>query len=260
MDILQVIKTRKSIRTFDNRKITENDKQNILNYVESIENPYDIPVEFVFLDKEEFNLSSPVIEGEDFYIAAKVPKTEHCEEAFGYSFEKLILYLWSQSIGTTWIGGTFDREHFEKAASTKDDEYMMIVTPVGYPSNKRSKVDIELRETVKGDERKPLNELFFENDFSTPISSSEDWMEAIQWAPSAANRQPWRIIKDNNKYHFYEEHTKGYTSNVGWDVQKVDIGIALCHFMSVKEGKLIIDNPDIKTDEYTEYIATVLYE
>lgn len=38
---------------------------------------------------------------------------------------------------------------------------------------------------------------------------------------------------------------------------KIDMGIVICHFMSICEGNLIIYDLNIKTDEYTEYIATV---
>lgn len=257
MDMVEIIKTRKSVRTFDGRKISKEDLDKLFSYIKIIENPYNIPVEFVLLDCEKYNLSSVVIEGEELYIAAKVPKVEHCEEAFGYSFEKMVLYAWSLGIGTTWIGGTLNRKHFEKAADTKDDEYMMIVTPLGYPSGKQSMVDLKLRNSVRGDERFPISDLFFEGDFSTPIDSSNDYLEAVRWAPSAANRQPWRIVKNGNYYHFYLEHTKGYKSGVDWDVQKIDMGIALCHFLSVCGGEFSINNPGIESDEYTEYIATV---
>ena len=47
-------------------------------------------------------------------------KVPHAEEAYGYSFEKLVLYAWSLGIGTTWIGGTMKRELFEKAAGLAD--------------------------------------------------------------------------------------------------------------------------------------------
>ena len=258
MNKMEIIKTRKSVRTFDRKKITAEDKKKLLNYIKTIENPYHIPVEFILLDREKYNLSSPVIEGEDTYIAAKVANVEHCEEAYGYSFEKMILYAWSLGIGTTWIGGTLNRQLFEKAANTKDDEYMMIVTPIGYPSKTKSKVDVKLRESVRGDERLPASKLFYNNDFKTPLNSNEDCFDAVRWAPSAANRQPWRIVKENNNYHFYLQHTPGYSSGVGWDVQKIDLGIAICHFMYVKDdGKLIIDEPEIKTDSNCEYIATV---
>ena len=260
MDKMQIIKTRKSVRTFDGQKITDEDKEKLLNYTKTIENPYNIPVEFLILDSEKYNLSSPVIEGEDTYIAAKVAKVDHCEEAYGYSFEKMILYAWSQGIGTTWVGGTLDRPLFEKAAATRDNEYMMIVTPIGYPSKTQSKVDSALRESVKGDERLPASKLCYEHDFSTPLDHSEDSLDAVRWAPSAANRQPWRIVKDDNDYHFFLEHTIGYSSGVGWDVQKIDMGIAICHFLCVKNGNLVFDEPEIETDEYTEYIATISCE
>lgn len=119
MDMMELIKTRKSFRTFDGTKISENDLKDLCNYTKTISNPYNIPVEFILLDKDKYGLSSPVIEGEDIYIAAKVPKVEHCEEAFGYSFEKMVLYAWSLGIGTTWIGGTLNRQHFEEVAKTK---------------------------------------------------------------------------------------------------------------------------------------------
>lgn len=257
MEIMELINTRKSVRTFDGRKVSDGEKKKILDYANQIKNPYDIPVKFIILDSEEYDLSSPVIEGEDCYIAAKVPKVKHCEEAFGYSFEKMVLYAWSLGIGTTWIGGTLNRPVFEKAADTKDDEYMMIVTPIGYPSDKPSKVDSKLRETVLGDERLPSSELFFENDFNKSLKTSEDCLEAVRWAPSAANRQPWRIVKEGDNYHFYLKHTKGYVSTVDWDVQKIDLGIAICHFLCVKGGNLKIEEPAIESDEYSEYIATI---
>lgn len=42
-----------------------------------------------------------------------------------------------------------------------------------------------------------------------------------------------------------------------WDVQKIDLGIAICHFMFIKNGDLVIDEPEIETDENMEYIATI---
>lgn len=257
MEMMQIIKTRKSVRTFDGEKITSEDKEKLLSYIKTIDNPYDIPVEFIFLDSAEHNLSSPVIEGEDFYIAAKVPRVEHCEEAFGYSFEKLVLYAAGIGIGTTWIGGTLNRELFEKATETGNDEFMMIVTPVGYPSDTQSKVDANLRHAVQGDERLPESELFFDGDFNTPLDCEMDALDAVRWAPSAANRQPWRIVKSGDDYHFYVEHTIGYSSGVDWQVQKIDLGIAICHFMCIAGGRFRIDNPNIESKDNVEYIATV---
>ena len=99
MDMMELIRTRKSVRTFDGKAVTENDIKKLTEYIKTITNPYDIPVEFVLLDAKEHGLSSPVIQRENLYVAGKVPLTEHCAEAFGYSFERLVLYTWSLGIG-----------------------------------------------------------------------------------------------------------------------------------------------------------------
>ena len=264
MDIREIIRTRKSVRTFDGRAIEAETIEKLKEYVKTIENPYGIPVDFVFLDAQENGLSSPVIRGEKMYVAGKVKRTEHCEEAFGYSFEKMVLCAWSLGIGTTWIGGTMDRPIFEKAAGLKDDEIMPIVSPLGYPSDERSDVDIKLRDSVHGDDRIEVAEMFFEGDFNRPLDAidegTKDIVEAVRWYPSAANMQPCRIVKAGNAYHFYEKHTMNGASNASWDVQRIDIGIAICHLMSVAGGRLEISDPKIGVPDGTEYIASVIME
>ncbi|MBR0382234.1 MAG: nitroreductase [Eubacterium sp.] len=259
MNVMEVIRTRKSVRTFDGRQLTDEDRKALESYAKTITNPYGIPVNFLFLDAEEHSLSSPVINGEHLYVAGKVPKIPGFEVAFGYSFEKLVLYAWSRGIGTTWIGGTMDRELFEKETETKEDEFMPIVSPLGYPAEKKAAVDIKLRETVHGDERLDPKELFYVNDFSTPISMDDydNALEVVRWSPSAVNIQPCRVIKDGSDFHFYKRHADSYQRKVPWDVQAIDIGIAICHFMSVTDGKFSIEDPGIKVDDKTEYIATV---
>lgn len=253
-----LIMTRKSVRTFDGRPLAEEDLKKLCEYTAKIRNPYDIPVDFVLLDAKEHGLSSPVINGESVYIAAKIKKQPHCEEAFGYSFEQMVLYAWSLGIGTTWIGGTMDRKVFENAVKPAEDEIMMIVSPLGYPAEVPAEVDVKLRAGVHGDKRLPAEELFFDKSFDMPLTlgGEKDLFEAVRWAPSAANRQPCRIVKVGSKYHFYEKHPEGYTPSVTWDVQKIDIGIALCHFICMTGGRFEIDDPGITADAATEYIAT----
>lgn len=260
MDMMNIIRTRKSVRTFDGKAVTETDIKKLREYISTITNPYGIPVEFVLLDADEHGLSSPVIQGEHLYIAGKVPLTDHCAEAFGYSFEKLVLYAWSLGIGTTWIGGTMKRELFEQEAGVNDREIMPCVSPLGYPAKKRSIKEIGMRAAIRADKRIKNEELFYENDFSTPLHSDDvtvkNALEAVRFAPSAVNKQPWRIVKCGNSYHFYEKKTLA-DSGAAWDVQKVDLGIAIYHFMSVAGGTLSVAKPDTAVGKDTEYIATV---
>lgn len=258
MTPMELIKTRKSVRTFDGRPLGEEDKAKLLAYTETITNPYGIPVTFVLLDADELGLSTPVITGEHLYIAAKVPQVEHAAEAFGYAFEAMVLYAWSLGIGTTWIGGTMERQVFEAAAQTGDDEFMMCVSPLGYPADEPAEVDAKLRAGVKGDERLPASDLYFEGDFATPLQDADALalLEAVRWAPTAANKQPCRVVKDGNAYHFYEAHTPGYGAG-RWDIQRVDLGIALCHFVCVAGGAVSFEDPGLATPEDVDYIATV---
>ena len=64
---------------------------------------------------KEHNLSSPVIVGENAYLAAKVKREGRHEIAYGYSFEKVCLYALSLGIGTVMLAASLSRSTFEQA-------------------------------------------------------------------------------------------------------------------------------------------------
>lgn len=263
--LTDLISSRKSVRTFDKNRLSEDDFRKITEHMKQIDNPFNIPVEFVILDAKEHGLSSPVLSGEQMYVAGKVEKRPYADVAFGYSFEKLVLYAWSLGIGTVWIGGTMKREQFEAAAGVKEGEMMPCVSPLGYPAKKRAIKETMMRTGVGADSRISADKLFFEKEWGqayTPDDDMADIFEMVRWAPSAVNKQPWRIIVKDNVYHFYEKKDKGYVNDATGDLQKIDVGIALCHFtMGLeeigKQSEVIIDDPGITIPENVEYIASV---
>ena len=261
MNVREIVKTRRSVRTFDGKPLAQEDLEKLREFIPTIRNPYDIPVEFILLDAKSNGLSSPVLTGDTMYVAAKVEKHPHAEEAFGYSFEKLVLYAWSRGIGTTWIGGTMKRELFEKAVGLKESELMPCISPLGYPAVRMSVRETLMRKGVKADERKPASELFFDRAFFLPLYEERkeiaDALEMVRLAPSAVNRQPWRIVRQGRVYHFYLKHDKGYVGKATGDLQKVDMGIAVCHFMSGVNGYFTLSDPGIPTETGVEYIASV---
>ena len=266
-DLLKIIKGRKSVRTFDGNPVSTKDRERLEKYLPTITNPFGIPVRFVLLDAESHGLSSPVLSGETLYAAGIIGKTPCADVAFGYAFEKLVLYAWSLGIGTTWIGGTMKRELFERAAGLSQGEMMPCVTPLGYPANKRSIRETVMRKGVGADSRMPAEKIFFDGEWDHALPAAEqaaiaDLIEMVRWAPSAVNKQPWRIIVSGRDFHFYEKRDKGYISEKTGDLQKIDVGISLCHFMMGMEEHgdnpgLIIDNPGLDVPENVEYIATV---
>ena len=265
--LLETIRGRKSVRSFDGRPVSAEDRARLEAYIASVGNPFGVPVRFVLLDAKEHGLSSPVITGESLYAAGMVGKVPNAEAAYGFAFEKLVLYAWSLGIGTTWIGGTMKRELFERAAGLGEDELMPCVTPLGYPAKKRSIRETLMRKGVGADTRLPAEKLFFGGAWGDPLPAEErakdaDLIEMVRWAPSAVNKQPWRIIVTEDARHFYERRDMRYTGERTGDLQKIDVGIALCHFVLGLEERgekpeVTVDDPGLAVPEGAEYIATV---
>ena len=100
----------------------------------------------------------------------------------------------------------------------------------------------------------------------TPLSGAKqeeiaDLIEMVRWAPSAVNKQPWRIIAADGRYHFYEKKDKGYVSDAAGDLQKIDVGIALCHFeLAAKEcgvdAAFELGDPCLPVPEGAAYVAS----
>ena len=264
-NLKETVMGRKSVRTFDGNPVSEEHRKALERCIEGISNPFGIPVEFVLMDADECGLSSPVLSGEKLYVAGKVPKKPYADVAIGYSLEQLVLYARTLGIGTVWIGGTMKRELFEKAAGLKEGEMMPCVSPLGYPAEKRSIKEAMMRKGIGADSRFPMGKLFFDTEWGralTPDDEMAEVLELVRWAPSAVNKQPWRIIFKDGAYHFYEKKDKGYVSEAVGDMQKVDLGIALCHFVmgledKGKKAQVSVCDPGIKIPDDAEYIASV---
>ncbi|MCR5262823.1 MAG: nitroreductase [Clostridiales bacterium] len=269
MNAIETIKKRRSVRTFDGTALRPEDGRKIMEFADKADNPYGIPIVWKLLDAKKNGLSSPVIIGTDTYIAGKMRRAPHAEEAFGYEFEKIVLFAEGLGVGTTWIAGTMNRDAFEKAVDVSEGEVMPCVSPLGYPANKMSLRESMMRRGIKADSRMGFGELFFDGSFDNPLTTETAGnlagvFEAVRLAPSAVNKQPWRIVLCSDKAHFYEKRNRGYDDGA-WDIQKIDMGIALCHFeiAATESGhsvSLVTTDPGIGTETGTEYIATFVID
>jgi len=109
--------------------------------------------------------------------------------------------------------------------------------------------------------------MFFDGSFSRPLSAIAagkfaQVLDMVRLAPSASNRQPWRIVRDGNAFHFFLQRTPNYSGfTKSADLQRVDMGIAMCHFeLAAREsdytGKWIDSEPNLDLPELTEYIIS----
>ncbi len=134
MKTLEIARKRRSVRTFDGKGLSPEDAKKIMDFAEQADNPYGLAIAWKLLDAEKDGLTTPVIVGTDVFIGGKMQRAPHAEEAFGYSFERVVLFAEELGIGTTWIAGTMDRASFEKAMELSEGEVMPCVSPLGYPA------------------------------------------------------------------------------------------------------------------------------
>lgn len=164
---------------------------------------------------------------------------------YGYCFEEVVLELSELELDTCWLGGTFGRGFISKMLSLPEGKVIPAISPVGYGRDKRSVVDTMSRLITGSRKRKAFSKLFF-NQAGTrilePVFSEDlraplnDVLEAVRFAPSASNKQPWRIVIHDDLYHFYCDFDKTYNALAkGFNIQSLDMGIALCHFTQAAE-------------------------
>lgn len=272
----QTINARYSVRTYEERPLSEEVKENLMAYANALSNSFGAHVSFRLLEKKGSQNSEKlgtygVIKGTRFFIGATVPDGEFALEALGYDFEKLILYATHLGLGTCWLAGTFNRSGFAAAMGVKENELFPAVSAIGYPAAKKSLTESLFRKTLKSNQRKQWNTLFFKNDFTIPLTETDAGsyvlpLKMLRLAPSATNKQPWRVVQSNHAFHFYEEKATGYSDVAAVDIQRVDVGISVCHFhLTALENGLTgkfekLSNPAITTPENTHYIFSWIPE
>ncbi|SHK11758.1 Nitroreductase family protein [Desulfatibacillum alkenivorans DSM 16219] len=208
-----------------------------------------------------------VIKGaRDFIVGAVKPGPKYLED-YGYLFEKAILFATALDLGSCWMGGTLKHTIFAEKIGLQKDEALPCICPVGIRAPRKTLVDAMFAAGAGSMKRKPWHELFFLNDFSNTLSKNAAGeystpLEMVRLAPSASNRQPWRIIYSGSCFHLFLTRNKAYKNIFKSDLQRIDMGIAMCHFeLSAKEkgleGCWTESDPGLsRIPERTEYVAT----
>ena len=240
--ITQIIRERTSIRSYNNKPLNSELADKVIHLLNESKGPFGTDTRFKLINANIDHIDSNlklgtygVIKGTSCFIASAVKNDTNNLFELGYILEKGILYATSLGLGTCWLGGTFKKGEFAKIMELKEDEILPIITPIGYSSESRRLIDSFIRMSAGSKNRKPWSEIFFNNKFSKPLTESDAAeysipLEMVRLAPSASNKQPWRVVRSGDNYDFYIEHTKGYGKAFSYDIQMVDMGIALCHF------------------------------
>jgi hypothetical protein len=276
--VLDSIKKRYSVRTYGLQKLESNKQKELRDFLAgNIKGPFGNEVRFKLIDVSEKAadelkkyISYGNVKGASHFIAGTVKKGTKSMEDFGYCMEKNILLATSLGLGTVWLGGSLNRSNFALEMNAAPDEVIPAITPLGYAAAKRSITDILIRTMSGGKNRKEFSQLFYDSNSSTPLEKSvsgkyTEVLEAVRLAPSASNKQPWRIIKEKgkNSYHLYMEENKTYNNAIkDINIQNNDMGIAMCHFELAAlelglEGSWQTENPGLGAGELVYIVSWI---
>ena len=272
IDVKKAVQDRVSIRSYEERSLTKEDKSKLMDFNASLTNPFsvDVKVQYISKDKgaEDVQLGTyGTIRGAKDFLAITVKDQPYAMEAVGYQFENLVLYATDMGLGTVWLAGTFNRKDFKNVIEIYDEDLFPCICPVGYPGQKRSFIEKITRASLGSKKRKEWDKLFFLDDFSKSLTKEgagryTDALDMLRLAPSATNAQPWAVVKEGDKFHFF----CNYKNSINNDVKKIkllDLGIALSHFHQTAmsdglNGKLEVADIDFDVPENMHYIITYI--
>lgn len=233
MDIIQAMKERRSVRSYDGKPLDQN---MVTQLQKAIEDSYtlfggDISIRLKAFDlKGEFKPSTyGVIKGAtDFFLMA-IGEGEDSDLTAGFQFEQVVLKAWQLGLGTCWIAGTYKGSQFDAGENWPEGQSLNIICPVGRPEKQRF-MEKMMRLSIGSDKRKPFDDLFFEDDFEHSVSRDNKFgeqLEMLRLAPSSTNSQPWRVLVKGDKVLFYYKPK--------YPITVIDCGIGICHFYETEK-------------------------
>ncbi|TYQ12845.1 UNVERIFIED_CONTAM: Nitroreductase [Acetivibrio alkalicellulosi] len=275
--VFDVIKKRYSARNYSSKTIEKDMIKKLKDFLDqNRKGPLGSEVRFDIIDATDYEHTElkkfgvyGLIKGPRVFIAGVVKRSEIAMEDFGYCMEKNILFATDIGFGTCWLGGSLSRSTFAQKMNVLEDELLPAVTPIGYTEEKKTLRENFIRMIVGAKNRKNPKDLFLDNSINTPLDLDScgkysKVLEAVRLAPSATNKQPWRIIKDaGNTYHLFMKENIAYNKALGdIKVQNIDMGIAMCHFELVAielglRGAWEIKNPSLEPGDLKYIVSWV---
>ena len=212
------------------------------------------------------------IQNPNGFVVGALSHSPHNLEEYGYRMEQIVLEATDLGLGTCWLGGTFMKGVFARKIELQKGESMPAILSIGKIEDEEQARAGVVRRRVAGEHRIAWDQLFFDGEFGRPLSSEnlgdyETVLQRVRLGPSASNKQPWRMVKQDQAFHFYMQRTPGYRSLLTKlaqidDMQRLDIGIAMCHFeLTANElglsGEWVFEDPGlVLPNDLTEYSVT----
>ena len=259
MDIIEAMKERRSVRSYNGQPLDADTRRKLMEAVASAENPFGGSVTIRLKEFDLKNGFKPstygMIKGASDFFMLGIADDERSALSAGFKFEQVVLKAWQLGLGTCWIAATFKGTDFDNGEKWPDGERLRIISPVGVAA-KKSLMEKIVRVAVGSRNRKPFGELFFSEDFKSPLSPDSRFgkaLEMLRLAPSSTNSQPWRALVCGTTIHFY------YLPKSPASV--LDCGIGICHFWETerfdgRKGRFFTDSAAPSAPEKWKYLLS----
>lgn len=214
----EIVKRRHSCRNFTEKKVEDSALDEVKSYYEECESLVpSIETELVFFDRfvgerlgASVGYNGFIIKAPEYFAVFSDPEEHYLENA-GFIAQGITLKLTQLNIAACWLTVN-DAEFAKKALGINTDKKFAAVVAFGYRNKEGDdlRLDIVSPSNVKmvkvGEKVAPkmsLNDLLYHKRYGKPLeetlfSELEDALRAISTSQSFFNRQPYRVIVDDD--------------------------------------------------------------
>ena len=212
VDLYKQIFLRKSVRKYEMEPLSEAELQEIEAFIASMKPLLpEVSLSHRFLGPGEvkgtFGVKAP------HYVVISGQAQPNRDLCAGFLFQQLDLYLSAKGIGTCWLGVTKGKEKPDGGAA--DILSICFGKPIG-----------SVTRTLAAFKRKPMAEI---------ATGDDPRLEVARLAPSGTNAQPWHFKAQDGVIHVYQAIPGKLRAKL-YNLQALDIGIALCHLAVATEA------------------------
>ncbi len=259
--LIDVMLTRKSVRTYANKQLSSEQLSAIKNYLANRDNYASVFGSAIRIELlEHGNVDTRnAIKNAPVYVVVVIKNDHQSLIDAGFIFERFVLFIEQLGLATCYLNSGFQRASVQLAQPLKADEVMVLASPIGFASDRKSFIEKGGRLFLRAGKRKPIDQIFYQNEINKPIENDDirKKLEYVRWAPSAVNAQPWRIVLDNQKAHFYINKKEVDQKRGDFNIHILDIGIAICHYALVFDKNKFYVDETAKTYPEMTYMITV---
>ncbi|MBR3840462.1 MAG: nitroreductase [Erysipelotrichales bacterium] len=209
MDLLEAIKARHSVRSYLDKPIEGDIKDELVSFIDEVNKESGLHIQLILNEPKAFGSFTAhygMFKGVTDYIALVGKDDKALDEKCGYYGEKIVLKAQQLGLNTCWVALTYSK--VKDAYVVDEGEKLCLVIAIGYGETQGHQHKSKTREKVMKINSEPP--LWFING-----------IDAALLAPTAVNQQKFTFTLNGNKV--------SAKAGLGFN-NKVDLGIVKYHF------------------------------